>query len=148
MDIVLDKTKQGLAAFIRSVLSNVDYLAMYPCVIVAQNADGTLELKPDDARLPPGFSKVPLRLGIPGCSVTVAAGSRVMIGWNNGVRSKPFAALFESSTVTQLKLNATSIVLNNGALAVARVSDTVTGTAGPYPLTGALIASGASGVSS
>lgn len=136
-DPILDKTKQGLAAFIRSVLSRTDFLAMYPCKIIAQNADSTLELKPDDARLPP-YSSVPLRLGIPGCTVTLAAGSRALVGWYAGDPTKPFAALFESSTVTQLNVNATNIILNNGTNGVARVGD-------PLSITGTVTTTAAAG---
>ena len=123
-DPILDKTKQSLAAFIRAVMSRVDFMAMYPCQIVSQNADSTLELKPDDARLP-SLSNVQLRLGLPGCTAKVASGSRVLLGWYGGDPSKPFAALFESSTVTQLNANATGIVLNNGTNGVGRVGDQV-----------------------
>ena len=127
-DPILDKTKQGLAAFIRSVLSRTDFLAMYPCQIVSQNSDSTLELKPDDARLPP-YSNVPLRLGIPGCTVTVASGSRALVGWYAGDPSKPFAALFESSTVIKLNVSANTISLNSGSSGVGRVGDAVSSSA-------------------
>lgn len=108
-DVILDKTKQTLAAFVRGIFQRVDYLAMYACNVVSQNGDGTLEMKPDDPRLPASFSHVPMRLGIPGCTATITTPTRALIGWYEGDPSKPFAALFEISTVTKLSIAGTEI---------------------------------------
>jgi len=136
-DIVLDKAKNALAAFIKAVVGgaivagNIDFLAMYACTVVSQNADGsstqsgTLELKPDDPRLGPGFSRIPLRLGLPGVVVTLSTPTRCLIGWYGGDRTKPFAALFEGSTVSEIDVTATTIKLNGGTNGVARNGDSV-----------------------
>lgn len=120
-DIVLDKAKNALAAFIKAVMGgaivagNVDLLAFYACTVVAQNGDGTstqsgsLELKPDDSRLGPAFSHVPLRLGIPGCVVTLGTPTRCLLSWYGGERTKPFAALFENSLVTKMSFAGTEL---------------------------------------
>ena len=135
-DLVSDKLKQGLAAFIQAVTGvnlvagHVDFLALYPCAVATQNADGTLELKPDDQRLGPGFSSVPLRLGLPGTTVKLSTPTRCLVGWYGGDPSKPFAALFEGSTVTEIDFSATTIKLNGGSNGVARNGDAVDATAG------------------
>src|SRR3954471_23370727 len=92
----LDRIKAGLVRVVASVLSPTDFHALYPSRVVAQNLDGSLELRPDSSRMA-DTSKVPIRLGLPGCSVQVAAGSRVLLGFENGNPQRPFASLWETS---------------------------------------------------
>jgi hypothetical protein len=99
----LDAMKSAFAAFVRGLFPNIDALALYPCRVLAQNADGSLELQPDSDRLP-GYSNVPLRLGLPGCSATVAAGARVLLGFENGEPSSPVAMLWGPASATALQL--------------------------------------------
>lgn len=136
-----DRIKAGLAAFVGSMLHRIDYFALYPAKVVAQNADGTLELQPDDTRLP-SQSKVPIRLGIPDAAVKVSAGARVLMGFAGGRPEEPIATIWESGTVTELRLNGQAIKLNGGGVPVATEGSgtlghthTITGTAGPYPIT-------------
>lgn len=85
------------------VMRGVDFHALYPSRVISQNSDGTLELIPDSShiKLP---SKVPLRLGLPGVAVKVAAGARVLVGFENGDEHTPVALLWEASGLTQLQL--------------------------------------------
>ncbi len=98
-----DRIKKGLAAIVSSILSPVDYFAFYGAKVVSQNGDGSLELTPDDRRMP-GLSRVPIRLGIPGSSTTISAGARVMFGFADGKPSRPVVTHWESATVTALKI--------------------------------------------
>lgn len=98
----LDRAKEGLAVFVRRLFARVDYFALYPSKVVAQNADGTLELRPDSDRLP-GLSKVPVRLGVPG-SVKVSGGARVLLGFEEGDPGRPIATLWETRTVIEIRL--------------------------------------------
>lgn len=126
-----DRVKASLVALVRSVFPTVDYMALYSCAVVGQNADNSLELQPDDERIP-GLSNVPIR-SVAGIAVKVSAGSRVAIGFENGDPGKPVALFFEASSVaTELTITAASIVFNSGVLPVARAGDT----AGPYPIVG------------
>ena len=98
-----DRIKSGLVAIIRRtvgafIVQRVDFLAAYQCKVVTQNGDGTLELQPDDVRLP-GYSKVPIRYGVPGVSATVAAGARVLLEFAGGDPQKPIATVWESASV-------------------------------------------------
>ena len=95
----------------------LDHLALYPCTVVAQRADGTLDLQPDAARVP-ACAGVPIRHGLPGVTVTVPAGGRVLLGYAGGNPTLPYACLWESGTVT-------AISINGGSTRVARVGDTV-----------------------
>ncbi len=113
-----DRVKGPLAALIRSVLSRVDYFAFYAAKVVAQSADlSTVDLVPDDTKLP-GLQAIPVRLGMPGCAVQVAAGARVLLGFENGDPSRPFAALWGTSGLTLIKLA-------GGGAAAARNGDSV-----------------------
>ncbi len=135
-----DRITRGLTTFIRSIVDKrLDTLALYPANVVAQNADGTLELQPDDPRWP-GFSNVPIRYGVPGITAKVASGARVLLGFAGGDPRKPIAELWESASVTELDVNATTVnvngstlvVLNGGTLPIARLTDQ----AGPFKIVG------------
>lgn len=159
-----DRIKLGLVSFIRRTLgawivNNVDYLAAYQCKVVSQNGDGTLELQPDDSRLPP-FSRVPIRYGVPGVAALVSPGSRVLLEFASANPQKPIATVWETASVTRLTVTATDVKVNattaevtasgqltvagspivltgggvTGSMPVARTGDQVIGTAGPYPI--------------
>jgi hypothetical protein len=113
---LLDRLKAGLGAYVRSLFSRLDHYAGYWCRVVAQNADGTLELVPDDPRLH-SHSNVPIRYGLPGVQATVASGARVLLEFAGGDPSKPFATVWESATATE-------IVIAGGTKGAARIDDT------------------------
>jgi hypothetical protein len=96
--------RKHLHAIIDARTARIDFLAVYPAKVVAQNADGTLELQPEDSRLA-GFSKVPIRHGLPGCVVKVQAGATVVLGFENGDNCRPFASLWGPSALVELVLN-------------------------------------------
>lgn len=87
---------------IQARMAKVDYLALYPCRIVKQNADFSLELKPDTERLP-GFSKVPIAYGGSGQAVKMTGG-RCLVGFRGGDPQQPFACLFDVSGMTTVYL--------------------------------------------
>ena len=137
--------KAAVYAMARQAVSGIDYLALYDAKVISQSGNA-LDLQPLDSRLP-GFGSVPLRIGIPGVTATVQPGCAVRLGWDRGDPQRPFCCLFDASaTALSLSLNANSITLNNGTLPVARQTDTVTGQAGPYPLSGGIVAGGNSTV--
>lgn len=109
----------ALLAIIEGLVGpRLDRLALYPARVVAQSADKTrLDLQPDDVRIPP-CAGVPIRHGLPGVTVTVTAGARVLLGYAGGDPAQPYAALWEAGSVV-------SISVNGGSTRVARVGDTV-----------------------
>lgn len=126
----------GLAAIVRGLTSRVDYLAIYRARVVSQNEDGTLELRPDDPRVPPA-SRVPIHYGVPGVRATVAAGAFVDLGFQGGSPEAPIAELWESASVTTITIETTAQVLvksprvilgdEGDARPIARVGDPVVG---------------------
>lgn len=102
MSALADKLKAAVTAMVQSLTAKMDYLALYPCRVVAQSGQ-TLDLQPEASKLPP-FHGVPLRLGLPGVEVTVSPGARVLLGFENGNPSRPVATLWESGGLVELKL--------------------------------------------
>ncbi|WP_170229376.1 hypothetical protein [Polyangium fumosum] len=100
----------------QSLAVPLQYLAVHDATVVAQGADGTLDLRLDSAEIP-GLSGVPVWLGLPGIRVEVAKGARVKVGFSEGDPGKPFAGLWETDAAM------IRIVLGGGTKAVARVDD-------------------------
>lgn len=95
-----------------------DALAAYRCKIVAQHADGTLDVEPEHERLAP-MTRVPIRYGVPGVSAKVRAGGFVMVEFAHGDRSKPYCTLWESTSVTETTVKADIVRLADGDVGVA-----------------------------
>lgn len=156
MSRTTDRIKSSWAALVRHLLPpTIDLYAYYPAKVVGQSSDGTtVDVQPDSARLP-GMTALRLRLP-PGyaAKVDVSQGPRVMIGWEEGDPSRPFATPAWDPSTAVLSVTVTGgavhvhaglgqnvevdtgvggmVVLQGGALPVARQTDT----AGPYPIVG------------
>lgn len=87
----------------RWVGPRLDHLALYPCTVIAQRASGGLDLQPDSPRVPP-CADVPIRHGLPGVTVTVPSGGRVLLGYEGGNPDLPYAALWASGDVTAIRV--------------------------------------------
>lgn len=130
----------------------LDYFALYPSTLVTQDTDNTLQIRPDDERLP-SMAGVPLRLPVPGAVIKVTDGARVLLGFESGSPSKPVALLWELGTAKSVEITTASgakvslgetgdVRINTtGSVNIAAAGDstnghqhTVTGTAGPYPI--------------
>jgi len=112
-----DRFKRALEAFLLAVFARIDYLALYPAKVVSQNGDGSVDVQPDDARLP-GMTSVPLRFGLPGLELKVTSGARVLIGFENGDPRRPVATAWEKDGFQ-------SVAIGGGTQPIARVGDTV-----------------------
>lgn len=108
---------EGLSRLVASLTRRVDYLALYPCRVVQQRADGTLDLQAEDSRIGSPAS-VPYRT-MPGLSFEVSAGARVLLGFEGGDPARPVALLWELGDATALRVN-------GGTVGVARNGDDVT----------------------
>lgn len=87
----LDRLGAAFDTCVEAALPSVDYDALYTCQVISQNADGTLDLQPNSSRVP-GQKNIPIRLGFPG-TLSVQAGTSMLLGWENGDPSVPFACL-------------------------------------------------------
>lgn len=99
----------AFSGLVSRLMQRIDYLALYPAEVIAQAGDGSLDLKPDDARMP-GLTRVPLRYAVPGLRVKVKRGARVLLGFENGDASRPVATLWEEEGLVSLAFDATADV--------------------------------------
>jgi hypothetical protein len=83
----------------------VDYLGFYDAKVVSQSADGaTVDIQPNDSRLA-GMQRIPLRLGLPGCTVKFSPGAIVRLGWDRGNPELPYACLFNGGeSITEIDI--------------------------------------------
>jgi hypothetical protein len=146
VDVTVSRALAPFVAVINHLMRRVDYLALYEAEVISQNADLSLELKIVDPvvqkRVGPA-SKIPIRHGLPGYSVKVKKGARVLMGWADGNARKPYASLWESGVVEDvfltstggIELNAARVKLTAaGAQPVARQGDLVTIETLPPPI--------------
>jgi len=105
----------------RFVIDLTNATKSYPCTVESQAFDGTLALRPDDNNIRGnGLDGVPLRVGLPGFKVKVPNGCRVMLSYENGDPSRPYASLFEQSTGYKIDVG-TLLVGQNAATFVVAV---------------------------
>jgi hypothetical protein len=108
-----DRSLGPLAQLVEGAIPQLDYLALYPATAKTQNNDLTLELVPDDERIP-AMSSVPIRHGVPGMTVKVQANNGATIKLHGGGTAGTPVAKEHSATEGH--------------------THTITGTAGPYPI--------------
>jgi len=107
----------AIEAVVARALRRVDYFARYEARVVAQRADGTLDVVPDDTRVP-SAQAVPYRT-LPGLTYEVQPGARVLLGYVGGLPSAPFVDLWPSDTA------AVVVRINGGTAKAARNGDGV-----------------------
>ena len=95
----------ALSRLVAALTRRTDYHAFYPARVVAQRGDGTLDLVPDDSARVAPCTGVPIRTGLPGVTLTVPTGARVLLGFEAGDPARPVATLWDASTVTTVKVN-------------------------------------------
>ena len=101
------RLRAALAAIVRAEVRRVDLFALYPATVLSQDgAGGPLDLRPDSTALPPPQA-VPLR-GVLGVKLTLPAGTRVLLGYEAGDPSKPYATLGPFADVTRFAVNGAS----------------------------------------
>ncbi len=116
--------RDALQAALGRVEKAIQFSRMYRARVASQNADGTLQLVPDDEEMKGrGLDKVPIRNGLPGFVVKVLPGARVMFGFNGANPDDPYVAHFDEDGSSNL----TSIEYKKNGLSapLARVGDAV-----------------------
>lgn len=81
--VVTDALHEGLEAFIKEVMRGIDYLGIYPSEVVLQRADGTLDIIPDDPKIPP-MTSVPYRTFHPSLKLKIPPKSRGNLVFEQG----------------------------------------------------------------
>lgn len=99
------RLRGAIERVVRWVMRDTIYMGQYVCTVVSQNSDGTLDLLPDDLRVrASGLQSVPIRHGLPGVTVEVPAGERVLLAFGDGDPRQPYAALWHAGQVTKVRI--------------------------------------------
>jgi hypothetical protein len=122
----------GVNQFLRAVLASLgwdrpppplDFMLFYRAQVLTASTDGaTVDVKPEDARIP-GHSNVPIRVGIPGAVAVVQPGAVVLLGWEKGDPSRVYAVPAWESGAKVTKLVFTdaandSVEVTNGTVTI------------------------------
>jgi hypothetical protein len=87
----LTSVSSSLNRFLAGVRRSIDYSRPYPGRVSKQNGDGTLQVVPDDERVKgAGLDRVPYYVGLPGSTVKVNPGQRVLLAFEAGDPKRPF----------------------------------------------------------
>jgi hypothetical protein len=122
--------KDAVGSLVAQAMAVVDYHAFYACQLVTQSTDlTTVDISPLGARnqkLLGGLQRVPLR-GIPGVKVQIAPGATVMLGWDGGSPTAPFACLgLPGDTALKVQINGTVEADMSGAVVTVSATGTAT----------------------
>jgi hypothetical protein len=106
-----------------SPVPSIMRLGRYRCTVTAQNADGTVDLTPDDTRIS-AEKNVVVHVSPPGASWQVQPGAIAWMGWTGGDPSKPYCTPdYEAgAVVTKLVLKANMVFVGDEPGAKALVS--------------------------
>jgi hypothetical protein len=141
------RVMRDFEALVESCVGNrIDYSRMYAAKVVSGGA-GMVDILADDPSVRGnGITRVPIRHGVPGVTVTVPSGGRVMLFFEDGDPKKPAAALWpDGSSVTALKITAATVTIEGdlnvtGAITSASVAAsgevTAQTSSSPIPLSG------------
>lgn len=88
-----DRVKGSFLALVRAAKPRIDYLGVYRATVVSQTGQN-VDVKLDDASMP-GMSGLPLQAGVPGLTVQVLPGARVLVAFDNGDPALPVALLWD-----------------------------------------------------
>lgn len=111
--------RAALERLISYVVRDTTFLRSYECTVERQAADGTLDLMPDNPAIAgTGLQGVPIYHGLPGVTVTVTPGARVLLQFVNGDPTKPYASLWRSGDIEEIRFN-------GGTAPIARQGDAV-----------------------
>lgn len=101
-----------LASIVEGMVgARIDYARMYPAEVISQDSDGALDVIADHLNVRgTGISKVPIRHGLPGVTVNVPAGVRVLLFFEDADPQKPAAALWpDGSSVDKISITAPTV---------------------------------------
>lgn len=115
-----------LNRFLGHLRRQIDYSRSYAARVVNQNADGTLQVLPDDAKFKgAGLDRAPMRFGIPGVTVMILPGARCWVAFEGGDPALPYVHSFEQgSAALSLQLEATlQLKLKSAAVRVGANPD-------------------------
>jgi hypothetical protein len=117
----LGDTDREAGALLGMVGQSLIQNSCWPYVVIRQAADGTVDLSPEDGRLP-DLSGIPIYHGIPGCYSTIPAGTVCLVGFPEVGTELPRIVSWLPGPATNLALVANRLDLgtNPGMAAMGR----------------------------
>jgi hypothetical protein len=116
---------RDFAAIIEAHTGNrIDYSRMYPARVLAQSGDGSLELLADNPKVRgTGVTQVPIRHGLPGVTVKVNPGARVLLFFEGGDPKEPAAALWpDGSSCSEIAIKAPTVTIDGDLFVTGEVT--------------------------
>jgi len=122
-EVRTDHPRAALDRYLAGQRRSIDYSREWPCKVITQNTDYTLQLLPDDAAMQAiGLDKVPIRYGIPGMRAKLKPGARCHLAFAGGDPKRPFAHNWEFDEDTVEVIEFVAGGRNSG---LARIGDSV-----------------------
>ncbi|HMJ52398.1 MAG TPA: hypothetical protein VK540_09985 [Polyangiaceae bacterium] len=101
----IDSVASTLNLFLGSIRRQVDLSRQYPGRVSKQNADGTLQVVPDDEKVKgAGLDRVTYYVGLPGSKVKVKAGQRVLLAFEAGDPARPYVAAWQGGAAIEVTI--------------------------------------------
>ena len=139
-EVRTDHPRAALDRYMAGQRRQVDYSREWPCRVVTQNPDYTLQLDPDDAVMKgAGLDKVPIRYGMPGMRAKLKPGARCHLAFAAGDPARPFAHNWEPD---ENSVESVEFTAGGRSAPLARIGDPVDvffALGIPIPLIGGLI---------
>jgi hypothetical protein len=122
-DIRTFDSKSTLGGAFEESRHEIDFSREYPCKVVTQHSDGTVQLLPDDEIMrASGLDKVPIRYGLPGFRARLLPGARCHLAFAAGDPSRPYAHNWEFDEDT---VESVEIAAGGRSAPIARLGDPV-----------------------
>lgn len=99
----LDRLTGVVRGVVRALAPRTDALALYPATVLRDHGDMTVDARADSDALP-DLVRVPVRLGLPGATARVREGARVLVGFEGGDETRPYAALHGAADLERLEV--------------------------------------------
>lgn len=103
----LDRFKQALQGLIKRYTYRMDYLAFYPCTVLKDYGDMTVDIQPQRPRLQdefPVMTKVPVSIHLPGTLVKIKTGASVLLYFDGGDPTQPRVTIPHMLVLEYLKI--------------------------------------------
>lgn len=118
VDVRSESDRDDAERFVRSMLPELPYLASFDAQVLLQHADGTLDVRCDDASIGE-LARVPFRPGIPGANVTIDAGDHVRVHFASAAPDSYYAVSPDQDTSASRGLARFGDLVTAGTLSIS-----------------------------
>lgn len=109
---------EAVARLVRWATRGAVYDGLYPATVQGRNADGTIDILPDDDVISGAGLAVPLDSDPPNTTIVPAIGARCLLGFKGGDPRRPYVSEWESGGLER-------VGFDGGTRRVARIGDQI-----------------------